>query len=502
MIMDELTAIKNELKSLRSGLNSVSAMPSSTSTDVKLSQSAPASARLPKTEAGSEKPPLALASPRHSHARDAKQLEPQTPITEKSAPVPTMEPVREPKAIQAAIEHDTAAHKLLRWPQIADLVRKHPVLAQLASNGDYVMRLEEDKGVMRVFGKGQGRDTGDGGEPGPQSPAPSNTSKGSDESTDPGSPRSPPEGLWGFGFIPPTTHEPRVLNSSGNDSDFSLNIHPRTLHRLLESYLLNLHRLHPFLDKNRLTRMVERFSSRYNTGAERSLSKKLFFTLPHNMQVDAIRDPAQLHKSGKRKHSEGTSYNAHVEMSSTAGEKSGGIIFERSASTAIVLLVMALGKICEWKAPLPGPAVSQKLWVKRPSIHESNMSSPSTHSIGTSSSPYASVPSPMSVSRHESSGRVSASDELSQPRNVDFIPGLAYYAPATDILGNLHGSNDLAHVQACLLAGLYAGQLARAFESWSWISTACRTCRFLVREYGSTFLRVSCRTLIFSADRS
>ena len=75
----------------------------------------------------------------------------------------------------------------------------------------------------------------------------------------------------------------------------------------------------------------------------------------------------------------------------------------------------------------------------------------------------------------------SSSDE-SCLRNVDLIPGLSYYAPATDILGNLHGSNDLFYVQAYLLAGLFMGQLARPFESFNWIASACRGCRFLVRD--------------------
>ena len=472
-------------------MNIPNTVPVPSPADIKPSLFAPSKARGSKSDSSSEKQPLAISPPRHPITRDLKHLDQSpggshlTSSSENTVPAVSSEPTKESKDKQLTIEHATAAHKLLRWPQIAALVRRSPALTQLAANDDYVMRLEEDKGVMRVFGKGQGRDTGDGGEPGPQSPAPSNTSKGSDESTDSGSPRTPPEGLWGFGFIPATTHEPKVPDNFGNDSDFSLNIHPKTLDRLLNSYLSNLHRLHPFLDKTRLTRMVERFSSRYNSGAERSLSKTMFSPPPHNMALDAIKDPTQPHRPSKRKHSESSNYNAQIEFSSTAGEKAGGVTFERSASTSIVLLVMALGKICEWKAPLPGIAASYRSSLKRPSYADSSTASPSAQSGGAtsashSSPAYAGAPSPMSITRQDQ--KVPVFDELSQPRNVDFIPGLAYYGPATDILGNLHGSNDLAHVQACLLAGLYAGQLARAFESWSWISTACRTCRFLVRE--------------------
>ncbi|KAJ9633679.1 hypothetical protein H2199_009247 [Coniosporium tulheliwenetii] len=69
-------------------------------------------------------------------------------------------------------------------------------------------------------------------------------------------------------------------------------------------------------------------------------------------------------------------------------------------------------------------------------------------------------------------------------RNVDTIPGFAYYAKASDILGNLHGGNDLSHAQANLLAGLYMGQLARVIESWGWIYAASIKCRILIEQKG------------------
>ena len=151
---------------------------------------------------------------------------------------------------------------------------------------------------------------------------------------------------------------------------------------------------------------------------------------------------------------------------------------------------MALGKICEWHDSLPGP------------VPDSNKENTFAHHVSFSPlHPNTEPPSPVSVrqspiSSTQSLGNASIASPMSgfpsirrmteEPfpgaRNVDVIPGLAYYAQATDILGNCHGGNDLAHVQANLLAGLYAGQLARTFESWSWIHTACRACRYLVRK--------------------
>ncbi|EOD46234.1 C6 finger domain-containing protein [Neofusicoccum parvum] len=63
---------------------------------------------------------------------------------------------------------------------------------------------------------------------------------------------------------------------------------------------------------------------------------------------------------------------------------------------------------------------------------------------------------------------------------MDITPGLGYYAYAVEILGAVHGGNDLSHGQAGVLACLYMGQLARVLESWGWICYACRVCGVLI----------------------
>ncbi|KAK4934637.1 hypothetical protein LTR10_024154 [Elasticomyces elasticus] len=60
-----------------------------------------------------------------------------------------------------------------------------------------------------------------------------------------------------------------------------------------------------------------------------------------------------------------------------------------------------------------------------------------------------------------------------QGKNMDAIPGLAYFAKAADILGELPGGTDVSHIQANLLAGLYMGQLARLLPSYFYINKAC-----------------------------
>ena len=432
------------------------------------------------------KEPKVEASPSGSHATTSTE----SIIVETSTP------------INVPVEHTTAAHRLLSWPSIKRLLRQQRTANGHSLNEDYVMHIEEQRGVLRVYGVGEGRDSGDGDQSGtdsttnPSSSQISTHSSGSpsgpsDEHTDVSSPASPPEGLWGYGFVPPVT-TPNGPYSNDPNFDYSLNIHPLTLRRLFDSYLEHIYVLHPFLDKPRLTRMIERFSMRYNP-TEQKLTKSLFSPPPSNMTIDALRNSTAV---GKRKHSDSYTHNLATETSYTSAAPKREILFERSISTAIVLLVMALGRICEWEGPLPG--VSRKSYDTRgttaygprhPSGYNQSTQSPPGHPVGMSP-PTAShvmtnmsAPSPASIYRNSlPSPRSNAEDPLRAPRNIDILPGLAYYAPATDILGNLHGSNDLAHVQAYLLAGLYVGQLARSFESFKWISSACVACRFLVRE--------------------
>ena len=400
-------------------------------------------------------------------------------------------------AINVPVEHTTAAHRLLAWPSIKKLVHSHKQLRSLAANEDYVMRLEEASGVLRVYGRGEGKDKNDGAQPGPHSPAPSVNSVRSDESYETQSTPSPAENLWGAGLITPVTSPslspPTTLNEA--PFDFSLNIHPQTLRRLLDSYLSNIHIMHPFLEVGRLTGMVERFSMRYNP-TEQKLTRSLFSKAPSNSNIEALRGiPPNFPRPGKNRH-DGHTQSFATELGGTHGHAKREIEFERSISTAIVLLVMAMGRICEWKKPLPGVRHLNESKEFNIGLHHNsppniNGQSPRAFPHGTSPMSSAShvggntpTPSPTNMYRNSLPSPRSVVDD--SMRNIDVVPGLSYYAPATDILGNLHGSNDLAHVQAYLLAGLFMGQMARTFESFNWISSACRACRFLVREYVTT----------------
>jgi hypothetical protein len=66
-------------------------------------------------------------------------------------------------------------------------------------------------------------------------------------------------------------------------------------------------------------------------------------------------------------------------------------------------------------------------------------------------------------------------------RNLDVIPGLEYFALASDIMGSHLGGYNLKHVYVFLFAGLYHGQLGRVIESWSYINIACLKMHTILR---------------------
>ena len=401
------------------------------------------------------------------------------------------------------IAHNTAAQKLFRWRSIKQLLRQSSKLELPERAEGYVMDYELNKGVMRIYGKG--RQVRDSGIWSPMtvaaaSPTPSNLSGHGDETSTASSPAaSPSESLWGTGFTPTVPETRPVSDVGGLNPDNTLKLEARTITRLLQSYLDNIHILHPFLDQRELTRTVEHFKRRHNTPLDTTSSSKVGFAVPVNPNLDVVRDPhAILNRAQKRKHSEGQYYNALGEPSMGTSPISPNVVLEKSPETALTLLVLALGKICECRTPLPGPVPDNNtrdttnhiMHPYSPSRGQTDSppppySQPMRHSPSGSSHSTASTSalSPMSAGRLAgSSPRSSFGEPSSGARNVDVIPGLAYYAQATDILGPLTGSQELTYAQCCLLAGLYAGQLANTLESLTWIQTASRICRLLVSE--------------------
>jgi hypothetical protein len=333
-------------------------------------------------------------------------------------------------------DHTTPAHKLLdEWQQMNIFHAGVPYLKRLVDNGrevsDYPMQLEQDRGLLRVWGVGEGQDLNDGAQ-GPGSPESSNDSEAA-------SPAPGKEGLWGHPpmDIPSPMTEPSPPNhptetyDSGLGPDGRPDFRRHVLEDLRKSYMESMHIFHPFMNEGKLKRMFKEFGDQYS---------------PEGRAANARSPAVTLNPSLKRKRS-ASGYDG---LSTPRGE------IERSLRNAIVLLVLALGKVCSHTEPLPSPQSDRSPY------------------INSNWGYIRDSPNPTGSFNSETS-------EDNRQRNIDILPGMAYYAYATDILGNQQGGNTTAHAQAMLLAALFLSQYARVLESWSWINNACRIALVLIK---------------------
>ncbi|KAI9793654.1 MAG: hypothetical protein M1816_007549 [Peltula sp. TS41687] len=383
------------------------------------------------------------------------------------------------------IEHTTAAHKLLRWPSIRKLV--DPV----TDNEHYVMQGEESRGLLRPWGRGEGVDAPTG--------SPVNLDQGEDDFLNSASLFPSSDALWGTG--PPRlseTRRPAVENLGGLNPDGSLKLDQPTLLRLLRSYQENIHIMHPFLDQERMTQIIYEFGERYQSPASTQPRSPFVVLSPMNSNELRRESVASLgHGVGTKRKRSTTNMPGNSPATSYSGSSGVRGNPPKSIGTALVLLVAALGKICEHKEFLPEPAKVPEYPLDTERVSSQADSSPhyrtnspaisvrhsptSSHTSSHTSGASPQDTSHMSYPTRRSSVDAASPVDRSYPFNVDVIPGLAYYAHATEILGYLHGGNELAHVQAGILACLYAGQLARVLESWKWINWACTACQVLVK---------------------
>jgi hypothetical protein len=339
-------------------------------------------------------------------------------------------------------DHTTPAHKLLEeWRTMDEFTLGIVYLERLRAKGhpksDYPMQLEQSRGVIRVWGVGEGQDLNDGVQ-GPGSP------EGSNESDTPSPAAAGRDSLWGHppldqsspNSMSSSTSREHAIRNGGLSADGRPNFHADELRRLVASYVDHMHVFHPFLNLSKLERMVAEFIEQYSPDSQSATSTSLA--------------NFQLNPGIKRKRSS----SAFGEPYSHKGP------IERSLRNAIVLLVLALGKVCLHTDSLPSPQSDK---------------GPSTNGAWSSvrNSPRPNI---------NGSFNSDTSDD-SRPRNVDILPGMAYFAYATDILGNQQGGHTIAHAQANILASLYLGQFARVLESWSWIQNACRIVMVLVKKY-------------------
>lgn len=379
------------------------------------------------------------------------------------------EPAGRPRAGNE--EHRTAPHKLLLlWPSIRPILKQ----AKVPHNDGYVMEAE-DRGILRLWTKGEGIDENDGTQPGgPASPA------RSDDQIAEGGPAFTPyvDGRWGVGFpsTPSSGRSEHYTGVGGLKANGDLDLDTNTINSLYDSYMRNIHIMHPFLDKRRVRSMFDNFIKRYSSGRPRAT----FVGTNHDSDQRPL----------KRQRSNGSTAEG-VNGFDTDSRRE---LTERSPTNCIIFLVLALGKICLYRDPLPAIVQDSKAQVNSVIAHQmsGNRVAGSPASVNIKPSPMSpnatpmTQPTPSSDAGHRS--RRSSVEGLSPnghagPRNLDVIPGIAYFAKAAEILGEQGDGNDLVHAQMFLLAGLYKGQLARVKESMSWITMAGRAIITLLDRY-------------------
>ena len=376
-------------------------------------------------------------------------------VDQNTQPVETLNPTPSKRG-------PTGASDLLLWPAIRELVPKDiPV--------SYVMDGEVQRGLLRLYGCGEGEDKGDGHDGAP-SPAASNSSSRMDE--DGSTSTSSPSGVWGTGQLPSREGNPHPVydHPGGVTPSGELLLDRKAVDEYVKSYLDRMHILHPFLDPKVLRKMVHNFK------------------LKHSWDYGSMNPRvAQTVAAGsKRKRDLSESPGSTIEDLHAIPHYNGGRPpvrssnpIEHSVSHAIILLVLALGKICAYEKSLPGPPKSS-------SVTSSARIPPQQQPLLGYSDlppmlPASSAPASPYTAPHTNGVSLAPTTSILQGKNMDVIPGLAYYAKAADILGELPGGVDVSHVQANLLAGLYMGQLARILPSHWYIANACKACQILIR---------------------
>jgi hypothetical protein len=357
------------------------------------------------------------------------------------------------------IEHDTAAHKLLRWPSIFNLVSRVTQDEKYAGNGELL------RGEIRLYGCGEGKEWSDelGYRTSYLPPHPYYREL-------PGGPTTTQRHqAWGVtGFAPLDPRQPQNHDRIGGlNADGSLKLDGPTLTRLLDSYLANIHVMHPILNKQRLREGFHEFSQLYGNLSAHHAVDALDPTMSSSYDGEPRRGTSG-GLLGKRKRSDERPYLAPP-------------LPPNNLQTAVNLLVAALGKICEHKEFLPAlpkppseppEPVDVNLALNGSLDEPHQLPSPPT-SQASSLDEDSSVSPPLDA-RHSPQRPAPAG------ANVDVIPGLAYYTMAVAILGTRLVASEMMAVQAFLLAGLYAGQLARVHESYKWICLAAQACHHLI----------------------
>lgn len=366
------------------------------------------------------------------------------------------------------VNHTTGAARLLLCGPINELSKG--VLKQKRVYENFPMWQEERRGCLRIYGRGEGNDFASGYDRDPLTDYGDDTAS-ADASSDISSPAAGEE--WG--------HVGGVEASPHGMPDFDR----ATVLKLVRAFKEHINNMHPLLVPSQLDALAENFLRSLPDGSARGRAADKLTPSGHAGFV--VSSPNPVSPSSKRKRSAtGELGEAFDPWASKPGHPF------RSINSALVLTVLALGKICLHQGKLPDVHNDRNIDPTcgtggSTAAHNGILQSPMTTSpiVPAVFSPPLPTTSPTLERGFPRSRRTSVEGSMNTPkslaRNLDLLPGLAYFALATDIIGNQLGGITLQHAHVNILAGLYHAQLARPLESYAYIQKASMIVQFLMR---------------------
>ncbi|KAG6022969.1 hypothetical protein E4U41_002118 [Claviceps citrina] len=386
------------------------------------------------------------------------------------------------------INHTTLAGLLLNWPVIRDLVKPHLETEGIRHVTEYPISKEQNRGVLILYGRGE--DSHISRPRRERNPDHGQLNMGDDSSDTATS--SPLATDWGhLGGLSPADqaveYKGGVLTSDGNP-DFS----EHKVWNYVQSFEENMLNMHPIVQPDVVRGWIHEFLQ--------SLPPIMVRPRPPNKTLatsfavsSATSNMGNEMPGAKRKRSpDSDGYEASPKASSATCR-----LPERTIHNALVLIILALGKICLFRERIPDAVHQTDARLRGSSrtrnglAHSPSQGSPPGLSSGSQSSGLASPQERergfqgrrSSVQGHGSGGGGgTVRHGLGLKKNYEAIPGLEYFALASDILGNHIGSyKNLKNVHALIFAGLYYGQLARPMESFAFIHQAGHKLQAIIR---------------------
>lgn len=328
------------------------------------------------------------------------------------------------------LNHTTLASYLLKWTPIKQLVQHHLAKAGVKYESEFPIQQEERRGLLHLFGRGEGQGTGVEDR---EAIGVSGVYESNDDYSETGAPS--PADRWGTigGPTPPVTS-----NNKGAANFPTPDLTEITVWKWVRSYEEHIQNMHPLIIPRQLNAMVCLFLNNVQRSTPRRSNKHAEYA-----KFTDLGEAREYSDVGiKRKRSPVVDASDTPPGVSPVSSKPAKPVIERSIENALVLLVLALGKICSHKERLPevvpvsDPTPSSPMLRRGHPLSPMQGSPPLYAPIPLSSA----LPSPKDImgrrgSFQSGSAPLPKAVPSVQRRNLNVVPGLDYFATATDILG-------------------------------------------------------------------